>query len=340
MESQEIVHLRSSSVHHPDPDPLSLRRFAKGRFAEFYPPYYLPGTALFRQFCEDLVHRNELASLIRPHRITRLEPSGAGLRVHFDGGSLQADAVVAALGGGDRVWPEWAPEANETLLHSEQVDLRELQGEPGRLLIVGGGLTAGHLAWGALKRRWSVDLLTRSPVKYKLFDAAPGWIGPKFMTGFHQETDWKRRRQMIAKARGGGAMTQEIKEALAPFRRSGQLTLHVQKIRSLSKKNLLWEADCGWGKTLQADRVWLCTGNRLDLRSHPLFSGFWADYPLPMYDGLPVLEPECRWSGLPLYLMGSSAALRVGPTARNFPGARQAASRIVQALTGVLVPPN
>src|SRR6185369_7347209 len=49
MEGQEIVHLRSSSVHHPDPDPLALRRFAAGRYSEFYPPYSLPGTALFRE---------------------------------------------------------------------------------------------------------------------------------------------------------------------------------------------------------------------------------------------------------------------------------------------------
>ncbi len=43
-----------------------------------------------------------------------------------------------------------------------------------------------------------------------------------------------------------------------------------------------------------------------------------------------MLEEDCRWPGVPLYLMGLPAALRVGPTARNFPGARQAASRIAR----------
>ncbi len=92
--------------------------------------------------------------------------------------------------------------------------------------MVGGGLTAGHLALGALKRGWRVDLVARRAVTYKLFDSAPGWIGPKYMAGFHRETDWRRRRNMIAKARGGGAMTEEIRSQLAPYRRSGQLKIH------------------------------------------------------------------------------------------------------------------
>jgi len=343
MEGQEIVHLRSSSVHHPDPDPLALRRFAQGRYDEFYPPYSLPGTALFRQFCEDLIQRYDLAPLVRPHRIESLRPSGSGFVLGLDDGrQLPAQAVVSALGGGDRVWPAWAPAADAlTLVHSEEVDVRNLEGPPGKILIVGGGLTAGHLALGALARGWTVDLVTRRPVNYKLFDSAPGWIGPKYMTGFHRETDWRRRRKMVARARGGGAMTEEIRDLLAPFRRSGALRYYPRcEVKSLVKAGAGWLADGGWGRALAADRVWLCTGNKLDLKTHPLFEKLWNDHPLQMYDGLPLLEHDCRWPGLPLYFMGTPSALRIGPTARNFPGARQAASRIAQSLTGVFVSPT
>lgn len=69
MASQEIVHLRSSSVHHPDPDPLALRHFAQGRHDEFYPPYQLPGTALFREFCADMIRRYDLDPLVRPLKV-------------------------------------------------------------------------------------------------------------------------------------------------------------------------------------------------------------------------------------------------------------------------------
>jgi len=343
MEGQEIVHLRSSSVHHPDPDPLALRRFAKGHFDEFFPPYYLPGTRLFREFLADVVKRFDVESLVKPHRVEALEPVTEGLRLRLDNGEIvTARSVVAALGGGERVWPSWAPPSDPPhLVHSEEVDLGVLEPGPGRILVVGGGLTAGHLVLGALKRGWNVDLVSRRAVNYKLFDAAPGWIGPKYMTGFHRETQWRKRRKMVATARGGGAMTEEIRGFLAPYKRSGQLKQHPGcLIKALVRQGSQWQADCGWGQSLTADRVWLCTGNKLDLKTHGLFAGLWAEHPLQILEGLPVLEEDCRWPGLPLYLMGLASALRVGPTARNFPGARQVASRIARSITGVYVPPN
>ncbi|BAU08407.1 hypothetical protein FIS3754_43510 [Fischerella sp. NIES-3754] len=49
----EIPHLRSPAVHHPDPNPFALRKFAESRNSEFFPPYDLPGTQLFEDFCND-----------------------------------------------------------------------------------------------------------------------------------------------------------------------------------------------------------------------------------------------------------------------------------------------
>jgi hypothetical protein len=83
----------------------------------------------------------------------------------------------------------------------------------------------------------------------------------------------------------------------------------------------------------------MCTGGRLDLRMHPLFRDLWTTNPLQMIDGLPVLDGACQWPGLPLYLLGLPAGLLVGPTARNFPGARKAASLVAQAIGGVCVSP-
>ena len=343
MEGQEIIHLRSSSVHHPDPDPLALRQFAKGRSDEFFPPYSLPGTRLFREFLGETIRKNELEALVNPHRVQQLEKTSDGFLLRLDNGeSVSARIVVAALGGGDRIWPVWAPPSQlPTLVHSEEVDLRLLETGSGRILVVGGGLTAGHLALGALKRGWQVDLVTRRQVTYKLFDSAPGWIGPKYMAGFHRENDWKRRRAMVSRARGGGAMTEEVRNLLAPYRKSGQLRFHPRcEVNTLTRDGEGWRADCGWGRSMKADRVWLCTGNKLDLTNHSLFAGLWSSHPLQIQGGLPVLEEDCRWPGLPLYFMGLPSALRVGPTARNFPGARQIASRITRSITGVTVPPN
>jgi glycine/D-amino acid oxidase-like deaminating enzyme len=352
MEAQEIVHLRSSSVHHPDPDPLALRRFATGRYDELYPPYFLPGVPLFRQFCDDVVRRFGLNRLPEAATVTRLESRDGQLVAHLDDGTeVRPRHVVASLGGGERVYPQFyrdwlansqAAAAHPSLVHSEEVDLRTLEPGDGRtVLIIGAGLTAGHLALGALKRGWKVVIVARRKVTYKLFDAAPGWIGPKFMSGFARETSWARRRKMVAQARGGGAMTEEMRGSLAPYVATGQLIVKVRcQVKALSVAGGLWLADCGWGRRVTADRVWMCTGNRLDLKTHPLFRDLWAKHPLQMQEGLPVLDEACRWPGLPLYLMGLPAALRVGPTARNFPGARKAASLVAQAICGVRVGPT
>ena len=40
--AQEIRHLRSPAVHHPDCNPHSLRTFASGRAEELYDPYSRP----------------------------------------------------------------------------------------------------------------------------------------------------------------------------------------------------------------------------------------------------------------------------------------------------------
>ena len=52
-----IPHLGSPAVHHPDPNPFALRKFAESRPHELFHPYDLPGTQLFDDFCGDVIRR-------------------------------------------------------------------------------------------------------------------------------------------------------------------------------------------------------------------------------------------------------------------------------------------
>jgi hypothetical protein len=70
----EILHLRSPAVHHPDPNPHALRSFAESRFEELFPPYNLPGTQLFQDFCRDVIRRWELQSWVIPAQVQSIEP--------------------------------------------------------------------------------------------------------------------------------------------------------------------------------------------------------------------------------------------------------------------------
>lgn len=81
------------------------------------------------------------------------------------------------------------------------------------------------------------------------------------------------------------------------------------------------------------DRIWLATGNTLNITTNPLLAEVLEHYPVPIVKGLPVLDSYLRWQKCELFVMGGLAALQVGPTARNLSGAGMACDRIVPALT-------
>ncbi len=214
----EIPHLRSPAVHQPDPNPHALRTFAAPRPDELFAPYDLPGTQLFRDFCQETIRRWQLEDCVYPAQVVRVEPIIVGVaspaenrgRSRFclylsNGQTIIARRVVIANGGAVPNIPDWVGQIpsgypQNRLLHSHQVDLRGLHLQGERLLIVGGGLTSGHLALGAIERGAQVLLMSRRNVYDKLFDADPGWIGPKYLKGFWAEPDLHVRWQTIQQA--------------------------------------------------------------------------------------------------------------------------------------------
>ena len=75
---------------------------------------------------------------------------------------------------------------------AEEVDLRvaELHGK--RIAVIGGGMTAAHLALGALERgAATVLLIARSPVTFQEFACSPGWTGSKLLAGFEEVASWQ-----------------------------------------------------------------------------------------------------------------------------------------------------
>lgn len=348
--AQEIAELRSPAVHHPDPNSHGLRTFAEGRSHELHPPYDRPGTQLFHDFCHTVIHRWQLQNAVIPVQVTRLDPLPKRpcqfcLTLHT-GDTVLARRVVLATGGGQPVWPDWvqrvgSPYPAERLCHASQVRLpalRSLSGET--ILIVGNGLTSGHLAVGAIKRGAKVLMMARRTFQEKLFDAAPGWLGPKYLKGFQAEPDMQVRWQMVQHARNGGSLTPAMMTRLRKLERQGQVTFyeHCQVDAAHWQENT-WKICCDNHSvhTCMAHqpihRIWLATGTSLDIKAHPLLKGVLAKYPITTVNGLPVLDEYLRWPGCELFLMGPWAALRVGPVARNLFGGKLAADRIVPALT-------
>ena len=346
----EIPHLRSPAVHHPDPNPHALRSFAESRSEELFPPYDLPGTQLFQDFCRDVIRRWQLQERVIPTQVQQIESFYHQRRQRFrlwlaDGRVLIAKRVVLAIAGGTPQMPAWAQTLPPTypsdrLCHSHQVDLRGMQLTGERVLIVGSGLTSGHLALGATNRGATAIVMARRTFYEKLFDAEPGWLGPKYLKDFHAEPDWQNRWQTIQSARNGGSLTPAIFTQLRRLERSGKLSFYEQcEVRSAAWNGNAWKVTCNHSGShdclthLPIDRIWLATGSTIDIQNWSILSGVRDRHLMPMVQGLPVLDDHLCCPGCSnLFIMGGAAALQLGPVARNLFGGRLASERIVPAL--------
>lgn len=340
----EIPHLRSPAVHHPNPNPFALRQFAQNRQHELFPPYDLPGSKLFQEFCQDVICQWKLQDRVVRATVTCIEPVTIVGRPRFrvalqDGQSVIARRVVLATGAGKTITPDWVgkvptPYPQDRLCHSQEVDLRSLQITDEQVLIVGGGLTSGHLAVGAIARGAKVMLMPRRQLQEKIFDAEPGWLGPKYLKGFWAEPDWEKRWEMIQQARNGGSMTPAMMLQLRRLERQGKLAFYEQcQVVEAHWQGSSWRVRCDDGKGYECQRIWYATGTRFDVTADPLFTAIIDAYSTAIVKGLPVLDEHLRWPGCELFVMGGLAALQVGPVARNLYGARMASERIVPALT-------
>ena len=339
----EIPHLRSPAVHHPDPNPFGLRKFAESRSNEFFPPYDLPGTRLFNDFCEDVIRRWDLENIVIGEKITRIQPLnnpfGSNFRLWLDSGeSILARRVVLATGSSQLQIPDWISQVEKNypedkLCHSKSVDLRKLHLAGEKVLIIGGGLTSGHLAVGAMSRGAFVQISMRRQLQEKIFDADAGWLGPKYLKGFFAESNFEKRFEMIQQARNGGSMTPAMVTQLRRQAHNGKLRIQENtQVVEVKWTDNQWLVKFSDGEQERFHRIWLSTGTRFDVNSEPLLKEVLQAYPIPVINGLPVLDDNLRWRGCSLFIMGGLAALQIGPTARNLSGARMASDKMLKAI--------
>ncbi len=343
----EIPYLRSPAVHNPAADPFALRDFARDRDPELYPPYDLPGTKLFIDFCDRLTEDYQLQDQVVPTTVENIVPLEKGFQLWLgDGSTVLARRVVVANGGGQKFLPDWVqniqtPYPSDRLQHSSQVDLRNLHCQGEKILIIGSGLTSGHLAIGAANRGAKVTMMARRVFYEKYFDADPGWLGPKYLKGFHSTTCWQSRSQTIMTARNGGSLTPAVFSQLCRLKAEGKVEfIENCETQTAQWGGETWDLAChhqgqlisGRLGVAEQNRLWLATGFSLNVCQQPFLQTMLQEHPIPIINGLPVLSTYLRWGNHELYLMGGLAALQVGPTARNLSGARMASERIVNAL--------
>lgn len=335
-------HLRSSSVHHLDIDPYSLRKFSlspAGReVLSFKYPYHRPGTELFNRHCLSVIERHSLDSLRISGRATGIDISNSGVSVQTDNGAIEARRVMLAVGMGEQpCWPRWAEQ-----LKNEGVRINHLYG-PGflldelpawnSLLVLGGGIGAAQAAVKlAGLRPGAVALLSRHAPRIHQFDSDPGWNGPRRLSPFLRENDIENRRRIVDSSRYRGSIPPDVNVELEWFVRSGKLELLHGEVRDASAVNGGSAALNISGALREFDRIVLASGFE---KRRP--GGEWLDrlvdeMELPVAScGYPVVDSSLRWHDR-LYVCGPLAELELGPVARNISGARHAGHRLFKYL--------
>lgn len=335
---QDIPHLRSPAVHHPHPDPFALLGAGGSHGLVTSGSTKLPSTARFGVFVDDLVEQAGLAGIVRPIAATTLELDAHGnASVTDDHGEVhRADRVVLATNHRLPQLPEGLRAARSTgrVLLTEEIDLRRTV--PGtHVVVVGGGLSAGHLAIGAARRGAVVTMLTRRRLTVRRFDVHPTWLGPKKLRPFSTEPDPTRRRAAIDHARGGGSIPHRVRRALEECQAAGILQLRERvQVLGVDPSADGLHLTLTDGRHLIATEVWAATGGRVDVGDDPLCAALLAHRPLPIAGGLPELGTDLSWPGTNVHLSGFAAALRLGPTAGNLIGHRRAAHRLTASLRG------
>lgn len=334
--------LRSPVAHHLDVQPAALHHFAETEVPDhrFTRPYRRPSLDLFRRHCDAVIERNGLRPLRLRATATRLHARAAGLAVETDAGAIEARRVLLALGAGDQpYWPAWAAASRRELagaIHHVFDPAWELArfANPGRTVVIGGGISAAQVAVALARRRSGpVALVMRHAPRVHQFDSDVCWIGEQCLRHFRRTHDMRHRRDIIRRARHRGSMPPDVHRQLIKDLGRGALCLLEAEVERatpdpLGRGVLL---HCPGRAPIAADHVLLATGFDPRRPGGALVDHAIADLGLPVAPcGYPVVDAALHW-GRGLHVTGPLAELEIGPVARNIIGARLAGERLVRA---------
>lgn len=357
-ERQGMTFLRSPAVHHITPDALGIVEYAErhNRTSELAPPYAQPSTQLFWDFCKDALAELEERKVYYQFDVAKLRwDKGAGKfpfrLISTNNQGFRSRCVILAIGTDDCAYvpPEfvqWQRRYPDRILHASQFSLvarfeTSLTSESAeRIVIVGGGLTAGTLAKSLSARGHSVALIARKQLKTEQFDFPPVWLGPKALAEFAKETDFQRRYEIIQQNRGEGSITPDIMEGLLE-------TPRIDIRPETCIRNIIGPGEGPQAQSLRVEttrgvitdvaRVILATGYRFDLHRYGFLRELITQHQVPLVCGLPRLDTDLQLHPIEnLFGTGTIAQLQIGPASGNIAGANLAYERLRAKLLSLL----
>ena len=348
-ERQGMTFLRSPAVHHISPDALGIVEYAErhNRTSELAPPYSQPSTQLFWDFCNDALAELANHQVYYQFEVAKLRwDKGAGpfpFRLISTGNEgFRSSCVILAIGADDCAYvpPEftqWQRQYPDRVIHASQFSVsREFGTTPAKIVLVGGGLTAGTLAKSLSERGHSVALIARKQLRTEQFDFPPVWLGPKALAEFANEADFQRRYEIIQQNRGEGSITPDVMEVLM---NAPNIDLYpetcIRNIVSVGRKGL--KVETTQGVIRGVSRVILATGYQFNLRRYGFLKELVTQHQIPLVRGLPHLDDDLQLHPIQnLFCSGTIAQLQIGPASGNIAGASLAYERLRQKLRSCL----
>ena len=362
-ERQGMTFLRSPAVHHITPDALGIVEYAErhNRTSELAPPYAQPSTQLFWDFCKDTLSSVGAGFPCPPG--SQIHPIKHGIYHQFEVAKLRWDkgtgtfpfrlistdnegfrsrCVILAIGTDDCTYipPEfmrWQGLYPDRILHASEFSVSEELGtSPAKIVVVGGGLTAGTLAKSLSERGQDVALVARKLLRTEQFDFPPVWLGPKALAGFASEANFQQRYKIIQQNRGEGSITPDIMEALmdaSNIKLYPETCIHniVETEKYPSTRGL--QIETTRDTITDVSRVILATGYQFNLRRYGFLRELITQHQIPLVRGLPRLDDDLQLYPIQnLFGTGTIAQLQIGPAAGNIAGASLAYERLREKL--------
>ena len=363
-ERQGMTFLRSPAVHHITPDALGIVEYAErhNRTNELAPPYSQPSTQLFWDYCKSALAELGAHQIYYQFDVSKLRwDKGAG-RFPFrliskNNEGFRSRCVVLATGTDDCAYVpsefvQWQYRYPDQILHASQfsvncedenvggfclgVSSRSPRLYKRKIVVVGGGLTAGTLAKSLSERGHNVALIARKALRTEQFDFPPVWLGPKALAEFASETNFQRRYEIIQQNRGEGSITPDVMDALLntptidiyPETRIHNITAEEE---GLSIRRLRVETTRG--VITDVSRVILATGYRFNLRRYGFLTELLTRHQIRLVCGFPRLDTDLQLHPIEnLFGSGTIAQLQIGPASGNIAGANLAYERLREKL--------
>ena len=348
-ERQGMTFLRSSAVHHITADALGIVEYAErhNRASELAPPYAQPSTQLFWDFCN--VALAELAEhrVYCQFEVAKLRwDKGIGKfpfrLISTDDVGFRSRCVILSIGTDDcayipQEFVQWQELYPDRILHASQFSVSEEFGtSPAKIVVVGGGLTAGTLAKSLSERGHDIALVARKPLKTEQFDFPPVWLGPKALAEFASEANFQRRYDIIQQNRGEGSITPDIMEALMD---APNVVLYpetcIHSIVSVDRKGQAQhlQVETTQGVIRGVSRLILATGYQFNLHRYKFLRELITQHKVPLICGLPCLDDDLQLYPIQnLFGSGTIAQLQIGPAAGNIAGVNLAYERLREKL--------